>query len=75
VVAFVFLFGVESPYSQAAMMGGLTVTIWLLLFVVDDAQHPFRGGFVVKPEGMESVIEQFGHTADTPTAPVANPAP
>jgi hypothetical protein len=51
-------------------MGALTVTIAMLLFVVADAQHPFRGDFVVKPEGMESVLAQFGQ----PTAPVATPA-
>jgi hypothetical protein len=71
VVAFAFLFGVESAYSQAAIIGALTVIISLLLFVVADAQHPFRGGFVVKPEGLESVLEQFGHTdvpAATPTS-------
>jgi hypothetical protein len=71
VVAFAFLFGVESPYSQAAIIGALTVIISLLLFVVADAQHPFRGGFVVKPEGLESVLEQFGHTV----APAATPTP
>jgi len=69
VVGFAFLFGVESAYSQAAIMGALTVTISLLLFVAADAQHPFRGGFVVEPEGLESVLEQFGHTA----APAATP--
>jgi hypothetical protein len=26
---------------------------------VADAQHPFRGSFVVKPEGLESVLVQF----------------
>ncbi|HEY7036414.1 MAG TPA: DUF4239 domain-containing protein [Thermomicrobiales bacterium] len=59
VVAFAFLFGVESPYPQGAIMGALTVTIAMLLFVVADAQHPFRGSFVVKPEGLESVLVQF----------------
>jgi hypothetical protein len=71
VVAFAFLFGVESPYSQAAILGALTVTISLLLFVVADAQHPFRGSFAVDPEGMESVLAQFGH----PAAPAATPTP
>jgi hypothetical protein len=75
VVAFAFLFGVESPYSQAAIMGGLTVTISLLLFVVADAQHPFRGGFAVEPEGMESVLEQFGHAPAPAPAPAATPTP
>jgi hypothetical protein len=75
VVAFAFLFGVESPYSQAAIMGGLTVTISLLLFVVADAQHPFRGGFEVKPEGLESVLEQFGHSAAPAAGPAATPTP
>jgi hypothetical protein len=70
-VAFAFLFGVESAYSQAAIIGALTIIISLLLFVVADAQHPFRGGFVVKPEGLESVLQQFGHTV----APAATPTP
>ena len=75
VVGFAFLFGVESPYSQAAIVGGLTVTISLLLFVVADAQHPFQGGFAVHPEGMESVLQQFGHPAGPGAAPAATPAP
>jgi hypothetical protein len=75
VVAFAFLFGVESHWSQAAIIGGLTVTISLLLFVVADAQHPFRGGFAVEPEGMESVLEQFGHAPAPAPAPAATPTP
>ena len=71
VVGFAFLFGVENLYSQVAIIGGLTVTISLLLFVVADAQHPFRGGFAVTPEGLESVLRQFGHAA----APAATPTP
>ena len=75
VVGFAFLFGVESPYSQAAIMGGLTLTISLLLFVVADAQHPFRGSFAVPPEGMESVLQQFGHPAAPAATPAATPTP
>lgn len=71
VVAFAFLFGVESAWAQAAIMGALTVTIAMLLYVVADAQHPFRGSFVVKPDGLESVLEQFGHTTGSGTTPVA----
>jgi hypothetical protein len=75
VIAFAFLFGVESSYAQAAIVGALTLTIALLLFVVADAQHPFRGGFVVKPEGMESVLAQFGHAAGPAATPAATPTP
>ncbi len=71
VVGFAFLFGVESGYSQAAILTGLTLTISLLLFVVADAQHPFQGSFSVPPEAMESVIHQFG----LPTVPAATPTP
>jgi hypothetical protein len=71
VVGFAFLFGVESGYSQVAILSGLTVTISLLLFVVADAQHPFQGSFSVPPEAMESVVHQFGQTA----APAATPIP
>jgi hypothetical protein len=65
VVAFAFLFGVESPYSQAAIMGALTLTIAMLLYVVADAQHPFQGSFVVQPEGLESVVAQFSPATST----------
>jgi hypothetical protein len=74
VVAFAFLFGVESPYSQGAMMGALTITIAMLLYVVADAQHPFQGSFMVKPEGMESVLAQFGHPATPAATPATTPA-
>jgi hypothetical protein len=72
VVAFALLFGVESPWAQGAITGALTVTIAMLLYVVADAQHPFAGSFVVKPEGMESVLAQFGH-ADNPAEPPTSP--
>jgi hypothetical protein len=75
VVSFAFLFGVESPYSQAAIIGGLTLTISLQLFVAADAQHPFRGSFSVGPEGMESVLRQFGHAAAPAGTPTASPIP
>jgi hypothetical protein len=71
VVGFAFLFGVESGYSQVAILTGLTLTISLLLFVVADAQHPFQGSFSVPPEAMESVLHQFGPAA----APAATPTP
>jgi hypothetical protein len=56
-------------------MGALTLTISLLLFVVADAQHPFQGSFAVQPEGMESVLAQFGHAAAPTAIPAATPAP
>ena len=59
IVGFAFLFGVENAYAQAAIIGALAVTISMLLFVVADAQYPFRGGFAVHPEAMESVLQQF----------------
>jgi hypothetical protein len=71
VVGFAFLFGVESGYSQVAILSGLALTISLLLFVVADAQHLFRGSFSISPEGMESVLRQFGQ----PAAPAATPPP
>jgi hypothetical protein len=71
VVGFAFLFGVESVFSQVAIMSGLTLTISLLLFVVADAQHPFQGSFSVPPEAMESVVQQFS----SPAAPAATPTP
>jgi hypothetical protein len=66
-VAFAFLFGVESPYSQAAITGALAVTVSMLLFVAADMQHPFRGGLKVEPEGLELVLKQFGPGADLPS--------
>jgi len=63
-ICFAFLFGVASPWSQGAIIGALAVTISMLLFVVADAQHPFRGGFKVTPEGLESVLEQFTPPTD-----------
>jgi hypothetical protein len=47
----------------------------MLLFVVADAQYPFRGGFAVHPEGMESVLAQFGHPAAGIATPEATPTP
>jgi hypothetical protein len=73
VVGFAFIFGVESPYSQGAIIGALAVIVSMLLFVAADMQHPFRGGLVVKPEGLELVLEQFGHAAGPEATPAATP--
>ena len=71
VVAFALLFGVESPYAQAAIVGALTVIISMLLFVAADMQHPFQGSITVQPEGLELVLRQFGSAA----LPTATPSP
>jgi hypothetical protein len=71
VVAFALLFGVESPYAQAAIVGALTVTIAMLLFVAADMQHPFQGGITVQPEGLELILQQFGSNP----LPAATPTP
>jgi hypothetical protein len=75
VIGFAFLFGVENPYSQAAIMGALAVTVSMLLFVTADLQYPFRGGITVKPEGLELVLEQFGHAAGPVAGAAATPTP
>ncbi|MFL5759070.1 MAG: hypothetical protein ACJ789_04985 [Thermomicrobiales bacterium] len=66
-IAFAFLFGVESPLSQAAIMGTLAVTVAMLLFVVSDVQRPFQGGLQVTPEGLHLLLEQFGPAGTTAT--------
>ena len=68
VVGFAFLFGVESAYSQAAILSGLTLTISLLLFVVADAQHPFRGSVRGAPGG-----DGVGAAAVRPRRPLPPP--
>lgn len=70
VVSFAFLFGVESGYSQVAMLSRLTLMISLLLFIVADAQHPLQRSCSVPPEAMETVLYQFGR----PDALVATPS-
>ena len=71
VVGFAFLFGVESRYSQAAILTGLTLTISLLLFVVADAQHPFQGSFRCRRRRWSRCCTSSAPAA----APAATPTP
>ncbi len=74
-IAFAFLFGVESPWVQAAILGALTVTIAMLLFVTADLQHPFQGDLAVKPEGLELGLQQARLAASPTATPAATPTP
>jgi hypothetical protein len=68
-VGFAYLFGVERPRSQGAILGALAVTVALLLFVVWALDRPFGGELRVGPEGMELSLQQVKAGAGAAASP------
>lgn len=55
-IAFSFLFGVRSVYSQAAITMALTTSIALVLFLVVAINFPFRGSVRVQSTAFERSV-------------------
>ena len=64
-VAFTYLFGFERTVMQQLMIGGLSLTIGLVLFLTIALDYPFRGSIAVGPEAFRSLLADW----ETPGAP------
>ncbi len=59
-VGFTYLFGFEREIMQQLMIGGLSLMIGLVLFLVLSLDYPYRGSIAVQPEAFRSLIEHLG---------------
>ncbi|HLY01342.1 MAG TPA: hypothetical protein VKR56_02460 [Candidatus Cybelea sp.] len=58
-VAFTYLFGFERVLMQQLMIGGLSLTIGLVLFLVVGLDYPFRGSIAVGPDAFRTLLESW----------------
>jgi hypothetical protein len=58
-IAFTYLFGFEQPIMQQLMIGGLSLLIGLVLFLVLALDYPFRGSIAVGPDAFKALLEAF----------------
>jgi hypothetical protein len=56
-VAFTYLFGFERTSMQQLMIGGLSLIIGLVLFLVLALDYPYRGGIAVQPDAFRALLE------------------
>jgi hypothetical protein len=55
-VAFTYLFGFERTVMQQLMIGGLSLTIGLVLFLTMSLDYPFRGSIAVGPGAFRTLL-------------------
>jgi hypothetical protein len=55
-VAFTYLFGFERTSMQQLMIGGLSLIIGLMLFLVLALDYPYRGGIAVQPDAFHALL-------------------
>ena len=58
-MAFTYLFGFDRTLMQQLMIGGLSLMIGLVLFLVIALDYPFRGSIAVEPEAFRALLETF----------------
>ena len=59
-VAFTYLFGFDRTIMQQLMIGGLSLMIGLVLFLVVALDYPFRGSIAVGPDAFRALLSTFG---------------
>ena len=58
-IAFSFLFGMRNARAQGLMIGGLALTIGIVLLSIIALEHPFGGISPVDPEAFQQVEKIF----------------
>jgi len=58
-IAFSFLFGMRNARAQGLMIGGLALTIGIVLLSIIALEHPFAGIIPVDPEAFQQVEKIF----------------
>jgi hypothetical protein len=61
-VGFTYLFGFDHPVMQLLMIGGLSLLIGLVLFLIVALDYPFRGSIAVGPDAYRALLESFSAT-------------
>jgi hypothetical protein len=73
-VAFTYLFGFERTVMQQLMIGGLSVTIGLVLFLTLALDYPFRGSIAVGPGAFRALLADWSANAAAEPAALQTPA-
>jgi hypothetical protein len=60
-VGFTYLFGFDKTVMQQLMVGGLSLMIGLVLFLVLALDYPFRGAISVAPDAFTELLTKFSH--------------
>ncbi len=58
-VAYTYFFSFERPFMQQLMIGGLSLMIGLVLFLVIALDFPFRGSIAVGPEAFRALLDSW----------------
>jgi hypothetical protein len=58
-VAFTYLFGFDQTFMQQLMIGGLSLLIGLVLFLILALDYPYRGSISVGPEALRALLQSF----------------
>lgn len=58
-VAFTYLFGFDRTFMQQLMIGGLSLMIGLVLFLVVAMDYPYRGSISVEPEAFRALLDNL----------------
>ena len=58
-VAFTYLFGFDRTIMQQLMIGGLSLMVGLVLFLVVAMDYPYRGSISVEPEAFRALLENL----------------
>ena len=59
-VGFTFFFGALNTRAQSMMAGILSILIYSGLLIIIAIDHPFAGTVKVQPDGIATVLEEFG---------------
>jgi hypothetical protein len=58
-VGFTYLFGFDHTVMQVLMVGGLSLMMSLLLFLIVALNYPFRGSIAIGPDAFQALLESF----------------
>lgn len=58
-VAFTYLFGFDRTIMQQLMIGGLSLMIGLVLYLIVALDFPYRGGITVQPDAFRALLDTF----------------
>lgn len=74
-VAFTYFFGFERTVMQQLMIGGLSITIGLVLFLTLALDYPFRGSIAVGPGAFQALLADWNANAAAEPGALQTPAP
>jgi hypothetical protein len=58
-VGFTYLFGFDHTIMQVLMVGGLSLMMSLVLFLIVALDYPFRGSIAIGPDAFQALLESF----------------